>query len=221
MPVRVNQRSVEARERKTAAAAAKAAAAEQEMERKKWEDSNKLIARKLDRRAESQAKAEERMQRKQELRKLADEEMQALAGNSAKKNQSPAKVTRAQILARQLRAATLEKDSTSPSDDGSLVPLEPNINHIMRAETLQAQLEGRNDISASNVDDALSQLTVTDGGAEDRHPERRMKAAFRAYEEQMMPRLKAENPTLKRSQLLEILTKQWRKAPENPFNQSS
>lgn len=35
--------------------------------------------------AESQAKAEEKMQRKMELRKLADEEMQTLAGNSTKK----------------------------------------------------------------------------------------------------------------------------------------
>ena len=30
--------------------------------------------------------------------------------------------------------------------------------------------------AASNLDDALSQLAVTDGGGEDRHPERRMKA---------------------------------------------
>ena len=49
MPVRVNQRAVEARERKAAAAAAKASAAEQEAERKKWEDNDKLVARKLDR----------------------------------------------------------------------------------------------------------------------------------------------------------------------------
>lgn len=49
MPVRVNQRAVEARERKAAAAAAKAAAAEQEAERKKWEDNDKLVSRKLDR----------------------------------------------------------------------------------------------------------------------------------------------------------------------------
>lgn len=221
MPIRVNQRAVEARERKAAAAAAKAAAAEQEADRKKWEDNNKLVARKLDRKAESQAKAEERMQRKQELRKLAEEEMQTLAGSSSKKNQSPAKMTRAEILQRQLKAAALEKDSSSTSDDSSLAQLEPNINHLLRAETLQAQLEGRTDIFASNLDDALSQLNVTDGGVEDRHPERRMKAAFRAYEEQMMPKLKAENPTLKRSQLLELLSKQWRKAPENPFNQTS
>ncbi|CDI79179.1 Coiled-coil domain-containing protein 124, related [Eimeria acervulina] len=220
MPVRVNQRAVEARERKAAAAAAKAAAAEQEAERKKWEDNDKLVSRKLDRKAETQAKAEERMQRKLELRKLAEEEMKALAGNSTKKNQSPTKLTRAQILQRQLKAAAMEKEASSPSDDGSLARLEPNINHIMRAETLQAQLEGRDIVSASNLDDALSQLAVADSPAEDRHPERRMRAAYRAYEEQMMPRLKAENPTLKRSQLLELLSKQWKKAPENPLNQA-
>ncbi|CDI86095.1 hypothetical protein, conserved [Eimeria praecox] len=207
MPVRVNQRAVEARERKAAAAAAKAAAAEQEAERKRWEDNDKLVSRKLDRKAETQAKAEERMQRKLELRKLAEEEMKALAGKSTKKNQSPTKLTRAQILQRQL-AAAMEKEASSPSDEGSMPRLEPNINHIIRAESLQAQLEGRDIVSASNLDDALSQLTLSDAPGEDRHPERRMKAAYRAYEEQMMPRLKAENPTLKRSQLLEMLSKQ-------------
>ncbi|CDJ65832.1 hypothetical protein, conserved [Eimeria necatrix] len=221
MPVRVNQRAVEARERKAAAAAAKAAAAEQEAERKRWEDNDKLVSRKLERKAESQAKAEEKMQRKMELRKLADEEMQTLAGNSTKKNQSPTKLTRAQILQRQLRAAAMEKEASSPSDEGSVLRLEPNINHVMRAESLQAQLEGKDIVSASNLDDALSQLAVSEAGGEDRHPERRMKAAYRAYEEQMLPRLKAENPTLKRSQLLELLSKQWKKAPENPLNQSS
>lgn len=52
MPVRVNQRAVEARERKAAAAAAKAAAAAREAERKKWEDNDKLISRKLDRKVQ-------------------------------------------------------------------------------------------------------------------------------------------------------------------------
>ncbi|XP_026189994.1 coiled-coil domain-containing protein 124 [Cyclospora cayetanensis] len=221
MPVRVNQRAVEARERKAAAAAAKAAAAEQEAERKKWEDNDRLVSRKLDRKAETLQKAEERLQRKQELRKLAEQEMQTLAGNYTKKNPSSTKLTRAEILRRQLKAAAIEKESVTPSDDGSLPSLEPNINHLIRAETLQAQLEGKNLVSASSIDDALSQLMVSDAPGEDRHPERRMKAAFRVYEEQMMPRLKVENPTLKRSQLMELLLKQWKKAPENPFNQTS
>lgn len=53
----------------------------------------------------------------------------------------------------------------------------------------------------------------------DRHPERRMKAAFAAYEEANMPRLKMENPNMRLSQLKQQLKKEWMKAPENPLNQ--
>lgn len=53
----------------------------------------------------------------------------------------------------------------------------------------------------------------------DKHPEKRMKAAFAAFEEANMPRIKAENPTLRLSQLKQILRKEWLKSPENPTNQ--
>lgn len=53
----------------------------------------------------------------------------------------------------------------------------------------------------------------------DRHPERRMKAAFLAYEEANMPRLKKENPNMRLSQLKQQLKKEWMKSPENPLNQ--
>jgi hypothetical protein len=79
--------------------------------------------------------------------------------------------------------------------------------------------------SASNLDDAISLLEAATVSSEnvslERHPERRVKAAFAAYEEKEMPILKLENPTLRLSQLREILKKNWRKAPENPFNQTS
>ena len=53
----------------------------------------------------------------------------------------------------------------------------------------------------------------------DRHPERRMKAAFAAFEEANMPRLKMENPNMRLSQLKQMLKKEWTKSPENPLNQ--
>lgn len=53
----------------------------------------------------------------------------------------------------------------------------------------------------------------------ERHPEKRMKAAFTAFEELNLPRLKAENPNLRLSQLKQILKKDWMKSPENPLNQ--
>lgn len=54
----------------------------------------------------------------------------------------------------------------------------------------------------------------------DKHPEKRMKAAYTAFEEITMPQLKAENPTLRLSQLKQLLRKEWLKSPQNPLNQN-
>lgn len=53
----------------------------------------------------------------------------------------------------------------------------------------------------------------------DRHPEKRVKAAYASFEERMMPIIKEQNPTLRLSQLKQILKKEWMKSPENPLNQ--
>lgn len=53
----------------------------------------------------------------------------------------------------------------------------------------------------------------------DRHPEKRVKAAYAAFEERRMQALKAENPNLRLSQLRQMLKKEWQRSPENPMNQ--
>ena len=53
----------------------------------------------------------------------------------------------------------------------------------------------------------------------DMHPEKRMKAAYLAFEEKNLPILKQENPNLRLSQLKQLLKKDWAKSPENPLNQ--
>lgn len=45
-----------------------------------------------------------------------------------------------------------------------------------------------------------------------------MKAAYEAFENTNLPRLKQENPTLRMSQLKQLLKKEWMKSPDNPFN---
>lgn len=86
-------------------------------------------------------------------------------------------------------------------------PLEENINRI------------RDDaIEARSITEAISVLTCKDD-SDDKHPERRLKAAFATYEEANMPRIKEENPTLRLSQLKQILRKEWQKSPDNPLNQ--
>merc|ERR1712050_587720 len=117
-------------------------------------------------------------------------------------------MTRVQVLEAQLRAA--EASSKKHKNNKKLVEqptqLEDNIN--------QLNLEG----DARTVDDAISVLS---GSAPkvDKHPEKRMKAAFNEFEQKRYRILKEENPTLKRSQLKDILWKEWQKSPENPMNQ--
>lgn len=45
-----------------------------------------------------------------------------------------------------------------------------------------------------------------------------MKAAYTEFEERELPRLKAENPNLRLSQLKQMLRKEWQKSPDNPLN---
>ena len=53
----------------------------------------------------------------------------------------------------------------------------------------------------------------------DRHPEKRMQAAYLEFKEMRLPVMKEEFPTLKLSQLKERLFKEWKKDPMNPMNQ--
>ena len=94
---------------------------------------------------------------------------------------------------------------------GEPQPLEQNPNLL----ELERQRSG--EVQARTVDEAIAVLGGTT--AEDKHPERRMKLAFSAFEEREMPRLKAENPTLRMSQLKQLLRKEWMKSPENPMVQ--
>ena len=97
--------------------------------------------------------------------------------------------------------------------------LQPNINQILAQERQKLEAEhGVQVLEARSVDDAIVQL---DNNAKvDKHPEKRMKAAYLAYEENRMPSLKEENPGLKYSQLKELLWREWQKSPENPLNQA-
>lgn len=81
----------------------------------------------------------------------------------------------------------------------------------------QANVASMGDLQASGLDSALNAMSVN--GGDDRHPEKRMKAAYKAYEEKMMPEIKETYPGLKRQQYLDKIFALWKKSPENPLNQ--
>ena len=77
-------------------------------------------------------------------------------------------------------------------------------------------------INATGIDNALDALDLTtDKNAQgvERHPERRFKAAYKAYEERRMPEVEQEHPGLRKNQRQELIRKEFTKSEENPFNQ--
>lgn len=52
----------------------------------------------------------------------------------------------------------------------------------------------------------------------DRHPERRFKAAYAAFEARRLPEIETEYPGLRKQQRVEIVKKEFEKSDENPFN---
>ncbi|NXX44536.1 C124A protein, partial [Tricholaema leucomelas] len=203
-----NTKSAAARARRAEAKAAADARRQQELEDAYWKDEDKHVMRKEQRKEEREKRRLEQLERKKELQRLLEEEDSKLKGKSPK--QVPAgKVTRAQIeetirkdQQQKENSETVEKEKTHLE-----VPLEENINRRVLEE---------GSVEARTIEDAIAVLSV--GGGE-RHPERRMKAAFTAFEELQLPRLKQEHPNMRLSQLRQLLKKEWMKAPENPMNQ--
>uniref|UniRef100_A0A0D9W860 Coiled-coil domain-containing protein n=1 Tax=Leersia perrieri TaxID=77586 RepID=A0A0D9W860_9ORYZ len=79
-------------------------------------------------------------------------------------------------------------------------------------------------IEARSVDEAIARMSLVDSeGAlpADKHPERRLKASFKAFEEAELPKLKEEKPGLTLNQYKDMIWKLWKKSPDNPLNQTA
>ncbi|XP_068961469.1 coiled-coil domain-containing protein 124 [Petaurus breviceps papuanus] len=204
-----NTKSAAARARKAEAKAAADAKRQQELEDAYWKDDDKHVMRKEQRKEEKEKRRLEQLERKKELQRLLEEEDSKLKGKSPKPL-TPGKVTRAQI------EETLRRDQQQKENEETVdkpkshleVPLEENVNRRIPEE---------GSVEARTIEDAIAVLSVNDDS--DRHPERRMKAAFTAFEELHLPRLKKENPNMRLSQLKQLLKKEWMRSPDNPMNQ--
>ncbi|KAJ8278652.1 hypothetical protein COCON_G00057180 [Conger conger] len=202
-----NSKSATARARKAEAQAVADARRKQEQEDALWQENDKHVLKKGQRKDDKEKKRLEALERKKENQRLLEEEASSLKGR-ATKEAAGGKVTRAQI------EDILQNEQRQPQPDEIThldVPLEENVNRVVDED------EDDNKIEARNIEDAIAALSTVE--EVDRHPERRMKAAFAAFEELHMPRVKKENPNMRLSQLKQMLKKEWMKSPDNPFNQ--
>lgn len=214
----VNTKAAEARARVEEQKQAKRLADEKAREEAIWTDSDPEIAAKQARAKAKEERKLQEQQRKQELRRLEEAEMKANA-KVAKQYKPDPKVTRARIqqiqdqTAVQSKALSAEAPAFEPP--ARLLEADINPNHLQREEEAKYAALGAEVVLAEDLDSALAALEV---GPVEKHPEKRMAKAWKDYLEENYPRLKAEFPTLKRSQLLERLRADWQRAPENPLN---
>ncbi len=153
---------------------------------------------------------------------------EALVGDAEKKAKEKKKAERikkereAQMAAERERLAKEEQAKMDPllaNTDAMIGADGPGDGgNVLVAVGRAANVASMSDVQASGLDSALSALSVG-GSGDDKHPEKRMKAAYKAYEEKMMPEMKQQYPGLKRQQYLDKIFALWKKSPENPMNQ--
>ncbi|XP_033163481.1 coiled-coil domain-containing protein 124 [Drosophila mauritiana] len=206
----INSKAVEARERKEATKKATQEKKSKEAEDRLWRDDDKNLAKKQQRKDDEERKRAEAAKRKAEAKALLDQEMSSI---NTHRKQPLAKINRQMILEemeKKQRVIEAINEANKPMAARVVVQnhIEENLNRSM-ADT---------DV-ASNIDEALVVLSVNDS-EEDKHPEKRMRAAYKTFEANNLPRIKAENPSLRMSQWKQLLMKEWNKSPDNPFNQA-
>lgn len=194
-----NSKAVAARARKAAAKEAETTRKAMEAEEKAWQDDDKQMLKKKQRQEEQEKKRQQQLEKKAEAKALLEQEMATIKVGG---KQPAAKITRAEIV-----VATEKRSQAAMKKKEDEKPIEENLNRLT--------IEGE---TAHGIDEALTILSTKEPEI-DRHPEKRVKAAYASFEERMMPIIKEQNPTLRLSQLKQLLKKEWMKSTENPLNQ--
>jgi hypothetical protein len=144
------------------------------------------------------------------LAKLEEEEMSAIGKPKGGKK----KMTKAEIAAAEKEEARARMRARFAKEK----EVKKEVSEEQYAAVVDVKNENKEDaVDASGVDaamDALKRLS-TDGGET---ISTNVRAAYAAFEEVELPKLKEENPRLKMSQYKEQLSKMWRKDPRNPAN---
>jgi len=205
---------------------------ERAVEDEKWVDEGTTRFEK--RKAEQEMKKRMEQQKKAERKALEEKDNEVLLSSLKAK---PAKVTAYQLEQQKQRSyAEMKKQQERMEQEKQKIINQdvlaetPNINQQMaklREEEAERFGGAENIVDVSGVDAAIDELakkfdtlssSSAASGEVDRHPGRRVKAAYAAYETREMPILKAEMPTLKHSQLKQLLWVRFQKSPQNPYN---
>lgn len=216
-----NSKAKAARERKEAAKKADRSRKKKQQEDEYWKDDGPSKEKK---RREKERKKFEKEQARLRKKKLLEEENKRMEKYAAPKQKAPQKkLFRADIERKKEQDAEKQKEAErrkrmAAKREVDMIDLEENSNIALSAQMAEDRARySAGVLDATNLDDALNGLTL----AEDRHPEKRMKQAYKAYYDLRFDTIRAENPSLKYSQWRNLCWEEFLASPSNPKNQSS
>ncbi|KAK9677498.1 hypothetical protein RND81_11G147100 [Saponaria officinalis] len=219
----VNSKAEEARSRKALAEAEKKEKQAKDKEEKYWQEAEGSKSRASKKREEEEQKRAEAAAKKAEVRRLAELEEREIEKSLKKPDKKAArvavpvpKVTEAELRRRkEAEAAELAKKAEEAKKKQSRMADEDEYEKIVLVENVNRD---ESVIEAHSVDEAIAKITINESLPVDKHPEKRLKASFKAFEEAELPRLKAEKPGLTHTQYKDMIWKLWKKSPDNPLN---
>ncbi|CAO2815687.1 unnamed protein product [Amaranthus hypochondriacus] len=220
----VNSKAEEAKARKAAAEAEKKDKVAKQKEDNYWREAEGPKSKAAKKREEDEQKRAEAAAKKAEARRLAEQEEKELQKSLSKPDKKAnrvmgavvPKVTEAELRRRKEKEEEeLKKKAEEAKKKQSRMAEEQEYEKIVLIEN-----KNRDDnvIEAHSVEEALAQISINESLPVDKHPEKRLKASFKAFEEAELPRLKAEKPGLTHTQYKEMIWKLWKKSPDNPLN---
>uniref|UniRef100_A0A2N9HJH7 Coiled-coil domain-containing protein n=1 Tax=Fagus sylvatica TaxID=28930 RepID=A0A2N9HJH7_FAGSY len=220
----VNSKAEAARARKSATESERKDRDAREKEEMYWREAEGAKSRAAKKREEEAEKRAEAAARRAEARKLVEMEEKEIEKANKKPDKKAArvsipvpKVTEAELRRRrEEEQAEMQKKADESKKRQSRTAEEEEYERMVLVTNTN-----RDDsiIEASTVEEAIAKISVADPLPVDRHPERRLKATFKAFEEAELPKLKEEKPGLTRTQYSDMIWKLWKKSPDNPLNQ--
>ncbi|PIN25718.1 hypothetical protein CDL12_01512 [Handroanthus impetiginosus] len=220
----VNSKSEAARARKSATEAERKEREAREKEEQYWREAEGAKSRAAKKREEEAEKRAEAAAKKAEARRLAEQEEKELDKSLRKPDK---KATRVSVPVPKVTEAELRrrKEEEQAAMQRRAEEEKKKQNRIADEEEYERMVTmvntNRDDsvIEARTVEEAIAQMTVADSLPVDKHPEKRLKATFKAFEEAELPKLKEEKPGLTHTQYKDMIWKLWKKSPDNPLNQ--
>jgi len=225
----MNRHAAEAKAREDAKKQQAAAASRQAAEEAMWEDDDKATQRKLERQREREEKAAAKAERKAENKELFQTETK-----QAKKEGKMAEFRRLQA---EIHRQTLEeeaerkrkqeeeqknKNAKNVEADKSIIDKKNNkkINDDDDDE-VSISISAKKDSSAANAQTLEDILKGVDPTSDEfrRKMGKRAKVLYQQFCDDNMKKVREENPSLRRTQINDVLWQMWQENAQNPFVQ--